>query len=109
MKLLRASLLSLILLAVALPAPASANGGKRCEGIGDTITKLRSKGQPCDEARTLAAKWAETFVTGSGNVGQIEGFRCVRSNSPGPGSAVRCAKGNGAFLVTFRFRPPGKT
>lgn len=104
MKILRIVLPSLILLAVALPAPASAARTKSCEGIGDTITKLRSKGQPCDEARTLAAMWAETVASGGGRVERINGFRCVRSNPPGPGGAVRCVRNEGAFLVTFRYR-----
>lgn len=104
MKILRLLLPSLILLAVTLPAPAAAARAKSCEGIGDTITKLRSKGQPCDEARTLAAMWAETVASGGGRVERIHGYRCVRSDPPGPGGAVRCAKQNGAFLVTFRYR-----
>jgi len=106
MKLLRTALLGLILLAVALPTPASAAATKRCQGIGETITKLRSKGQPCDEARTLAAMWAETVASGGGRVERIDDFRCVRSNPPGPGGAVRCAKDGGASVVTFRFRLP---
>ena len=104
MRLLRTALLGLALLAAALPTAASADRAKSCEGIGTTITKLRSQGQPCDEARTLAAMWAETVASGGGRVERIHGFRCVRSNPPGPGGAVRCAKGNGAFLVTFRYR-----
>jgi hypothetical protein len=104
MKLLRLALPSLILLAVALPTPASAARTKSCEGIGDTITKLRSKGQPCDDARTLAAMWAETVASGGGRVERIHGFRCVCSNPPGPGGAVRCAKSDGDFLVTFHYR-----
>jgi hypothetical protein len=104
MKLLRTALLGLILLAIALPAPASAARTKSCQGIGDTITKLRSKGQPCDEARTLAAMWAETVASGGGRVERIDDFRCVRSNPPGPGGAVRCARDGGAFVVTFRYR-----
>jgi hypothetical protein len=104
MKILRPALLGLILLAVALPTSASATQTKRCQGIGDTITKLRSKGQPCDEARTLAAMWAETVASGGGRVERIDDFRCVRSNPPGPGGAVRCAKDNGAYVVTFRYR-----
>src|ERR1044072_9721722 len=99
MKPLRLSLLGLVLLAIALPATASAGGTKRCEGIGATITKLRSKGEPCDDARTLAALWAETAGTGGKRVEQIHGFRCVRSNPPGPGVAVRCAKDDGATVV----------
>lgn len=106
MKPLRIILLGLILLAVALPAPASAGATKRCEGIGETITKLRSKGQPCDDARTLAAMWAETFASGGKRVETIHGYRCVRSDPPGPGVSVRCAKDNGAFVASFRFRPP---
>lgn len=104
MKLLRAALLGLTLFALALPAPATAARTKRCEGIGETITKLRTKGQPCDEARTLAAMWAETVASGGGRVERIDGFRCVRSNPPGPGGAVRCSKGKGAYVVTFRYR-----
>jgi hypothetical protein len=104
MKILRLALLSLILLAIALPAPASAARAKSCAGIGDTITKLRSKGQPCDEARTLAAMWAETVASGGSRVERIHGFRCVRSNPPGPGGAVRCARDSGALVVTFRYR-----
>lgn len=104
MRLLRILLPCLILLAAALPAPAEAARTKSCESIGDTITQLRSKGQPCDEARTLAAMWAETVASGGGRVERIHGFRCVRSNPPGPGGAVRCAKNDGAFLVTFHYR-----
>lgn len=104
MKVLRVSLPCLILLAIALPTSANADRTKRCEGIAETITKLRSKGQPCDDARTLAAMWAETVASGGGRVEQIHGYRCVRSNPPGPGGAVRCAKDNGAFVVTFRYR-----
>lgn len=104
MKLLRGALLGLTLFALALPAPASAARTKSCEGIGDTITKLRSKGQPCDDARTLAAMWAETAGSGGGRVERIDDFRCVRSNPPGPGGAVRCSKGKGAYVVTFRYR-----
>ncbi|MDX6624840.1 MAG: hypothetical protein QOE75_2772 [Solirubrobacterales bacterium] len=104
MKTLRFSLLGLILLAVALPASASADRSMRCEGIGETITKLRSKGQPCDDARTLAAMWAETVASGGNRVERIHGYRCVRSNPPGPGGAVRCAKDDGAFVVAFRYR-----
>lgn len=106
MRPLRIALLSLILLAAALPTPASAARTKSCEGIGSTITKLRSKGQPCDEARTLAAMWAETVASGGGRVERVDDFRCVRSNPPGPESAVRCAKGDGAYVVTFRYRAP---
>ncbi|HKO39388.1 MAG TPA: hypothetical protein VJU14_13570 [Solirubrobacterales bacterium] len=104
MKLLRTALFGLILLAFALPAPASAAATKSCQGIGDTITKLRSRGQPCDEARTLAAMWAETVASGGGRVERVDDFRCVRSNPPGPGGAVRCAKDGGASVVTFRYR-----
>ncbi|HST70383.1 MAG TPA: hypothetical protein VLI94_12090 [Solirubrobacterales bacterium] len=104
MKLLRIALLSLILVAVALPTSASAARTKSCAGIGDTITKLRSKGQPCDEARTLAAMWAETVASGGGRVERIDDFRCVRSNPPGPGGAVRCSRDKGAYVVTFRYR-----
>lgn len=103
MKALRISLLSLFLLA-AVPAAASADRTQRCEGIGDTITKLRSMGQPCDDARTLAAMWAEEVASGGGRVEWIHDFRCVRSNPPGPGGAVRCSKGDGAFVVAFRYR-----
>lgn len=106
MKDLRIALLAAILLAVALPAPAHAARTKSCDGIGDTITKLRSKGPPCDTARTLSAKWAETAATGGGRVVRIDGFRCMRRNPPGPGWAVRCAKRNGAVAVSFRFRSP---
>lgn len=104
MKQLRIALLALIVLAVALPAPASASRVKRCDGIGDTITKLRAKGQSCDTARTLAAKWVETAAAGSGHVARLEGFRCVRRNPPGPGRAVRCTKRKGAVLAAFRYR-----
>jgi hypothetical protein len=103
MKPLRIPLLALILL-VALPASAQAGSGKHCEGIGETITKLRSKGLSCDDARTLSAKWAETFAAGAGRVEQIDGFRCVRSDPSGPGGAVRCARDKGAIVVSFRFR-----
>jgi hypothetical protein len=106
MKPLRISLLAATLLVLALPTPANAARTKRCEGIGDTITKLRSKGPPCDEARTLSAKWAETAASGGGRVVRIDGFRCVRSNPPGPGRAVRCAKRRGAVVVKFRARLP---
>jgi hypothetical protein len=108
MKLLRLSLLAMILVVLALPATAgAAAAAKRCEGIGDTITKLRSKGFPCDDARTLSAVWAETAASGNaGRVERIRGFRCVRSNPPGPGRAVRCAKRNGAVVVRFRARLP---
>jgi hypothetical protein len=91
-------------LALAIPAPAAA--AKRCEGIGDVIWRLRAKGPSCDDARTLAAKWAETAATGGGRVVRIDGFRCVRSNPPGRGRAVRCAKRNGAVVVSFRYRLP---
>lgn len=104
MKPLRLSLLGLVLLALALPTVASADRTKRCEGIGETITKLRSKGQPCDDARTLAAMWAETVASGGDRVERIHDYRCVRSNPPGPGGSVRCAKDNGAFVVSFRYR-----
>lgn len=94
-------------LALALPTPASAARAKRCDGIGKTITKLRAKGLSCDTARTLSAKWAETAASGGGGrVVRIDGFRCVRSNPPGPGRAVRCAKRQGAVVVTFRYRSP---
>ncbi len=102
---LRFVLLAALLGALVLPAPASAARTKRCDGIGTVITKLRSKGPSCDTARTLAAKWAETVVSGGGGrVVRIDGFRCVRSNPPGPGLAVRCAKRNGAVVVKFRFK-----
>ncbi len=103
---LRFILLAVLLGALVLPAPASAARTKRCEGIGETITKLRSKGPSCDTARTLAAKWAETAVVSGKRVIRIDGFRCVRSNPPGPGVAVRCGKRNGAVVVSFRFRRP---
>jgi hypothetical protein len=93
-------------LAVALAIPAPAAAAKRCEGIGDVIWRLRAKGPSCDDARTLAAKWAETAATGGGRVVRIDGFRCVRSNPPGRGRAVRCAKRNGAVVVSFRYRLP---
>ena len=99
---LRIALLAATALTVAVPAPASA--AKRCEGIGDTITKLRAKGYPCDSAWTLSAKWAETAASGGGRVVRIDGFRCVRRNPPGPGRAVRCAKRDGSVVVSFRFR-----
>jgi hypothetical protein len=106
-KALRIALLAVIVLALALPASANAGRVKRCDGIGDTITKLRSKGQPCDTARTLAAKWVETAASGGGGrVTRIDGYRCVRRNPPGPGRAVRCTKRNGALLVAFRYRLP---
>ena len=101
---LRIPLLAAVVLAVALPAPAQA--AKRCDGIGDTITKLRAKSFPCDDARTLSAKWAETAATGGGRVVRIDGFRCERRNPPGPGVAVRCGKRNGKVVVSFRFRRP---
>ena len=104
---LRCALLATIALAVALPAPAHAARAKSCEGIGDTITKLRAKGPPCDTARTLAAKWAETAASGgAGRVVRIDGFRCVRRDPPGPGRAVRCTKRKGAVFVAFRYRAP---
>jgi hypothetical protein len=103
---LRIALLAVIALALALPVPAQAARTKSCPGIGDTITKLRSKGPPCDDARTLSAKWAETAATGGGRVVRIDGFRCVRRNPPGPGLAVRCAKRKGAVVVSFRYRAP---
>jgi hypothetical protein len=106
MKQLRISLLVAVVLAVALPTPAQAARTKSCDGIGDTITRLRAKGFPCDDARTLSAKYAETAATGGGRIVRIDGFRCVRSNPPGPGRAVRCAKRNGAVVVTFRYRLP---
>jgi hypothetical protein len=52
------SLLAAVLLAVALPTSANTARTKSCEGIGGTITKLRSKGRSCDAARTLAASWS---------------------------------------------------
>ena len=103
---LRIALLAAIVFAVAMPTPSSAAGAKRCEGIGDTITKLRAKGLPCDTARTLAAKWVETAATGGGRVVRIDGLRCVRSNPPGPGRAVRCAKHGDTVVVTFRYQLP---
>jgi hypothetical protein len=106
MKHLRIALLAVIALAVALPAPASAARVKRCDGIGKTITKLRSKGPPCDTAQTLAAKWVETYAASGRPVARLEGFRCVRRNPPGPGRAVRCTKREGAVLVAFRYRMP---
>jgi hypothetical protein len=106
MKQLRIALATVIVVAVALPAPAAASRVKRCDGIGDNITKLRSKGQPCDTARTLAAKWVETAAASGRPVTRLEGFRCVRTNPPGPGRAVRCTKRNGALLVAFRYRLP---
>ena len=106
MKRLRNSLLAAVALAVALPTPAQAARAKSCDGIGDTITRLRAKAFPCDDARTLAAKYVETAATGGGRVVRIDGFRCVRSNPPGPGRAVRCGKRDGAVVVTFRYRLP---
>jgi hypothetical protein len=106
MKRLCIALLTTAVVAVALPAPANAARFKNCEGIGDTITKLRAKGLPCDTARTLSAKWAETAAAGGGRVVRIDGFRCVRSNPPGPGRAARCGKQNGAVVVKFRYRLP---
>jgi hypothetical protein len=106
MKQLRLALLAVILLVLALPAPANASRIKPCDGIGSTITKLRAKGPPCDTARTLAAKWAETAASGGGRVIRLDGFRCVRRNPPGPGRAVRCTKRRGAVLVAFRARLP---
>lgn len=104
---LRIALLAAMALAVALPAPAHAARVKSCAGIGDTITKLRSKGPPCDSARTLAAKWAETVASGrGGRVVRVDGFRCVRRNPPGPALAARCTKRKGAVFVAFRFRAP---
>ena len=106
MKQLRVSLVVAAVLTVALPTPAQAARTKRCDGIGDTVTRLRAKGFPCDDARTLSAKWVETAAAGGGRVVRIDGFRCVRSNPPGPGRAVRCAKRDGAVVVTFRYRLP---
>jgi hypothetical protein len=103
---LRIALLAALALTLALPVPAQAARTKSCPGIGDTITKLRSKGPPCDDARTLSAKWAETAATGGGRVVRIDGFRCVRRNPPGPGLAVRCSKRKGAVVVAFRYRAP---
>lgn len=103
---LRSAVLGAVLLAVVLPTPANAARPERCDGIGDTITKLRSKGQPCDAARTLAAKWAETAAAGGRRASEIDGFRCARSNPPGPGRAVRCSKRGGALVVAFRYRLP---
>lgn len=101
MKRIRIALLAAVVLAIALPAPASAARAKSCDGIGHTITKLRSKGWSCDDARTLSAKWADT-ATPRGRVVRIDGLRCVRRNPPGPGRAVRCAKNNDAVVVAFR-------
>jgi hypothetical protein len=106
MKQLRISLVVAVVLAVALPTPAQAARTKSCDGIGDTVTRLRAKGFPCDDARTLSAKYVETAATGGGRVVRIDGFRCVRSNPPGPGRAVRCGKRDGAVAVTFRYRLP---
>jgi hypothetical protein len=109
MKTLHLPLLAgLLVLALVLPFSASAAPKtKRCEGIGDTVTKLRAKSIDCDAARTLSAKWAETVVAGSGgSTTRIEDFQCKRSNPPGPGVAVRCATNNGAITVAFRFRNP---
>ena len=103
MKHLRLCLLVAVALGLVLPTPAQA---RPCDGIGDTIKRLRAKGLPCDTARTLSAKWAETNASGGGRVVRIDGFRCVRRNPPGPGVAVRCAKRRGAVVVTFRFRRP---
>jgi hypothetical protein len=103
---LRIALLAAIVMAVAVPTSAGAARAKRCDGIGDTITKLRAKRLPCDTARTLSAKWAETAAAGGGGVVRIDGFRCVRSNPPGPGRAVRCAKRSGTVVVTFRYKLP---
>ena len=100
----RISLVAAIVFAVALPTSANAARAKSCDGIGDTITKLRSKGPSCDTARTLSAKWVETAAAGGGRIVRIDGFRCVRSNPPGPGRAVRCTKRDGAVVVTFRYR-----
>jgi hypothetical protein len=103
---LKLVLLAVVVGALVLPSSASAARTKSCDGIGQTITKLRSKGPSCDTARTLSAKWAETAVVSGARVVRIDGFRCVRSNPPGPGVAVRCAKRNGAVVVKFRFRRP---
>jgi hypothetical protein len=103
---LRIALLAMIVLAVALPAPANASRIKRCDGIGNTITKLHAMAYPCDSARTLAAKWVETAAAGGGPVARLDGFRCVRRNPPGPGRAARCTKRDGAVLVAFRYRLP---
>jgi hypothetical protein len=102
----RIALVAAILTALVLPASASGARAKRCEGIGDTITRLRAKGPSCDTARTLSAKWAETAAQSGKRVLRIDGFRCVRSNPPGPGRAVRCAKRGGAVVVAFRFHRP---
>ena len=101
-------LAAFLVLALTLPFSASAAPAtKRCEGIGDTISKLRAKGIGCDDAQTLAAKWAETVVGGSGgSTVKIDGLQCKRSDPPGPGVAVRCGKDNGALTVTFLFRNP---
>lgn len=99
---IRLALLVGVVLAIVLPAaPASAARAKSCEGIGKTITNLRSKGWSCGDARTLSAKWADT-ATPRGRVVTIDGMRCVRSDPPGPGRAVRCAKRKGAVVVSFR-------
>ncbi len=66
MTLPRIALLAAIILAVAVPTSAGAAHAKRCEGIGDTITKLRAKQLRGDTARTLSAKWAETAAGGGG-------------------------------------------
>ncbi len=106
MKPLRTFLLAALVLVLTVPIPAQAAPPKSCEGIGDTIWRLRAKGLSCDTARTLSAKWAETAATGGGRVVRIDGFRCVRNNPPGPGRAVRCAKRDDALVVTFRYRLP---
>jgi hypothetical protein len=101
------SLATVLALGAATPAPAGAAAVKRCDGIGDTVWRLRAKGVDCDDARTLSAKWMETVAAGSGGgVVRVDGLRCVRSNPPGRGRAVRCAKHRGAVVVRFRYRMP---
>jgi hypothetical protein len=105
-RLLLPPLATLLALCAVAPAPAAA-ALKRCDGIGDTVTKLRAKGIACDDARTLSAKWMETVAEGSGRgTVRIDGLRCVRSNPPGPGRAARCAKNRDAVVVRFRYRMP---
>lgn len=97
-------LLAVLAVGAIASAPASAARTKSCEGIGSIVTKLRSKGMPCDDARTLSAKWLETLASGGKAVERIDGFRCERSNPPGPGRAVRCAKRKGALVVSWRYQ-----
>jgi hypothetical protein len=108
MKASRTVAIAALVVAIAPPASSQAATAKRCSGIGDTITKLRAKGLPCDSARTLAAKWAETAASGGGRVIRIDGFRCGQRNPPGPGTAVRCARRKGAVVVSFRYRGPNE-